>query len=146
MIGLAEERHADQPAVGAVAPAMIWAGEDGGVALVVTAYLHAAMAARVQEDVHLAGAVAAQDHRLLAHPRRGVIAGVRDLALMADKEPGAGKDPLLLLGVDRLVDEDLAADLPGLQIDQPRAVTHGHDCPPTNSPRRHGVPASRTAG
>src|SRR4029077_11808077 len=123
MVGLPEKRHADQAAVGAVAPAMIGAGEDGGIALVVTAHLHPAMPARIEENMHLAGAFAAQDDRLLAHPRRGEIAGVRDLALMADEEPGAGKDPLLLLGVDLVVDEDLATDLPGLYVDQSGPVT-----------------------
>src|SRR5438477_4628903 len=130
VIRLAEKWHTDETAIGAVAPAMIRAGKDRRVAFVITAHLHAAMSARIQKDMHLAGAVAAQDHRLLAHPRRRVIAGVRDLALMADEEPGAREDPLLLLGVDRLVDKDLAADLPGLRIDQTRAVS-GFTC------RRH---------
>src|SRR5260370_42408738 len=125
MVGLAEERHADQLPVGAVAPAMIRAGEDRGVALVVAAHLHPAMAARIEKDVNRAGAVAAQDDGLLAHPRGGEIARVGDLALMPDKEPGAREDPLLLLGVDLLVDKDLAADLPGSEIDQARPVTDG---------------------
>src|SRR5712691_1213309 len=123
MIGLAEERHADQLPVGAITPAMVGAGEDGGVALVVAAHLHPAMAARIEEDMHLAGAVAAQDDRLLAHPRGGEIAGVGDLALMPDEEPGPGEDPLLLLGVDLLVDKDLTADLPGAQINEAGAIT-----------------------
>ena len=112
MVGLAEIRHADQPAVGAVAPAVIGAGEDGRVALVVAAHLHAAMAAGIEEHMDLAGPVAAQDHRFLAHARDEVVAGVRDLALVADKQPSAGEDALQLLAVDLLVDEDLAADLP----------------------------------
>src|SRR5713226_9185576 len=141
MIGLAEERHADQLAVGAIAPAMVRASEDGGVALVVAAHLHSAMAARIEEDVNLAGAVAAQDDGFLAHPRGGEIAGVGDLALMPDEEPGAGEDPLLLLGVDLLVDEDLAADLPGSEIDQAGAITGGacrcHACLPRWSTQRN---------
>src|SRR5437764_8747439 len=72
--------------------------------------------------MHLAGPVAAQQNRFLTHARDDEIAGVRDLALMADKQPGAGEDALLLLGVDLVVDEDLAADPPGLEIDQPRSV------------------------
>jgi len=72
--------------------------------------------------VHRAGAVAAQDHRFLAHPRNEEIAGVGDLALMPDKEPRAGKDALLLLRVDLVVDENLAADLPGRKIDETGAV------------------------
>src|SRR6266704_445358 len=123
MIGFSEERHADQLPVGAITPAMVGAGEDGGVALVVAAHLHPAMAARIEEDVDVAGAVAAQDDGLLAHPRGGEIAGVGDLALMPDEEPRAGEDLLLLLGVDLLVDEDLAADLARREIDQARAIT-----------------------
>src|SRR5207302_2315088 len=123
MIGLAEERHADEAAVRAIAPAVIGAGEDRGVAFVVAAYFHASMAARIQKNMHLAGAVTAEDHRLLPHPGRGVIAGTGDLAFMSDKEPGAGEDLFLLLAVDLVVDKDLAADLPGLHIDQPRSVS-----------------------
>src|SRR5260370_1426353 len=123
MVGLAEVGNADEAAVGAVAPAMIRAGENGRVAFVVAAHLHAAVAARIEEDVHLAGAVAAQQHRFLAHARDEEIAGVGDLALVPDKEPGAGKDLFLLLGVDLLVDEDLAADLPARHVDEAGAIT-----------------------
>ena len=70
----------------------------------------------------LAGAVAAQDHRFLAHRGDEEVAGVRDLALVADKEPGAGKDAFQLFLVDLVVDKDLAADLPRRQIDEPRAI------------------------
>ncbi len=68
--------------------------------------------------MHRAGAGAAQDDRLLAHARDDEIAGVGDLALVPDEKPGAGKDALQLLGVDRLVDEDFAADRPRPQIDE----------------------------
>ncbi|HXC14552.1 MAG TPA: hypothetical protein VNV39_17165 [Stellaceae bacterium] len=122
VVGLAEIGHADQPAVGAVAPAVIGAGENGGVALVVAAHLHPAMPARIQKDVDFAGAVAAQDDGFLAHPRDEEVAGVRDLAVVADKEPSAGEQPLLLLLVDRLVDKNLAADPPFAQIDQTRPI------------------------
>ena len=85
--------------------------------------------------MHLAGAVAAQDHRFLAHPGDDEIAGVRDLALMADEEPATGEDPFELLLVDRLVDKDLAADLPGVEVNQARAVTVAV-CSRHGSPRR----------
>jgi hypothetical protein len=123
VIGLAKIGDADQPSVGAIAPAVIRAGEDGCVALVVTAHLHAAVAARIEENVHVAGPVAAQDHRFLAHARDGEIPGLGDLALMADKEPSAGEHPLQFLLVDRLVDKDLAADLAARQIDHAGPVT-----------------------
>src|SRR5262249_13267529 len=80
MIGLAQVRHADQSSVGAVAPAVIRAGEYGRRAFVVAADLHAAVAAGIQEDVYLVGAVTAQDHRLLAHRRHEVVARLGDLA------------------------------------------------------------------
>src|SRR5262245_31137929 len=118
MVGLAEVRHADQSPVGAVAPAVIGAGEDGRRPFVVAAHLHAAMAAGIEEDVDAAGPVAAQDHRLLAHRRHEIVARLGDLAFVPDMQPGAREDALLLLGVDVLVDEDLAADLPGPQTDQ----------------------------
>src|ERR1700743_167765 len=97
---------------------MVGAREDGSAALVIAAHLHAAMPARVEEHMHLAGPVAAQDHRFLAHRRHKEITGVRDLALGPDKQPGAGEYPLLLLAVDLVIDKDLAADLPGREIDQ----------------------------
>src|SRR5437899_2652535 len=117
-VGVLGERHADERAVGAVAPAVVRALELDRVALVVTAHLHAAMPARVEKDADPSRAVAAQDDRLLAHRRREIVARLRDLALVADEEPGAGEDPLELLPVDLLAHEDLAADDPALDVDQ----------------------------
>ena len=45
LVGLAEIGHAHQPAVGPIAPAVVGAGEDRRVALVIAAHLHAAMTA-----------------------------------------------------------------------------------------------------
>src|ERR1051325_5049719 len=129
MIGLAEIGDTDQSPVGAIAPTMIGAGEDRGVAVVVAADLHAAVPAGIEKDMDLPGAVAAQQDRLFAHARDKKIARIGDLALMADKQPGAGKNLFLLLGVDLLVDKDLAADPAGVQIDHPRAIS-GHLIPP----------------
>src|ERR1700730_5095587 len=122
VVGLAEIGHADEPAVGAVAPAVVGAGEDRGVALVVAAHLLAAVPAGIEEHVGLARPVAAQDHRLLAHARDEVVARVGDLALMPDKEPHPGEEPLQLPLVDLLVDEDLAADPPGRYVPQTRPI------------------------
>jgi hypothetical protein len=49
---------------------------------------------------------------------------------MPDEQPGSGEDALLLLGIDVVIDEDLAADLPRCEIDEagiktPRSV-HRH--------------------
>src|SRR5438094_8136677 len=71
----------------------------------------------------LAGAVAAQDHRFLAHARDKVVPRVLDLALMPDEEPYPREEPLQLLLIDLVVDKDLAADLPGLHVHEPRPVT-----------------------
>src|SRR5262249_26841429 len=122
MVGLAEVWHADQASVGAVAPAVIGASEDGRRAFVVAAHLHAAVAAGVQEDVNPVAAVAAQDDRLLAHRRHEIVALLGDLALVVDMQPGAGEDALLLQGVDPLVSEDLAADLASSKVDQAGAI------------------------
>ena len=123
MVGLAEIGDADQLAVGTVAPAMVGAGEDRRGALVVAAHLHAAMTARIEEDMDLARPVAAQDHQFLAHPRYKEIPRLRDLALMADEQPRAREQPLQLFPVDLLVDKDLAADPPRLHVDEPGPIS-----------------------
>src|SRR6516225_1302615 len=64
VIGLAKIGDADELAVSAVTPPVIRAGEDRRVAVVVAADLHSAVSAGIQEHMDLAGAVAAQDHRL----------------------------------------------------------------------------------
>jgi hypothetical protein len=96
---------------------VIGAGQYGGVAFVIAAHLHAAMAAGVQKHVDLVGTIAAQNYRFLAHRRDEEVAGVWDLALMADKEPSAGKDAFQFFLIDLIVDKDLAADLSRRGID-----------------------------
>ena len=130
VIGLAEIWDADQFAVGAVAPAVVRAGENRRRALVVAAHLHAAVATRIEEDMDFARPVAAQNHRFLTHARHKEIPRLRDLALVADEQPRAGKEPLQLFPVDLLVNKDLAADLPCRHIDETGPIplfTCGHD-------------------
>ena len=87
------------------------------------------------------GPVAAQDHRLLAHRRHEIVARLGDLAFVPDMQPGAREDALLLLGVDVLVDEDLPADLPDLQIHQAGAIAPNSGHRPVHRPvHRHGRP------
>src|SRR6202040_3765998 len=134
-------RHTDQLAVAAVAPAVVGARENRRAALVVAAHLHAAVAARIQEDMDLARAVAAQDHRLLAHPRDEEIPRLWNLALVADKQPGAHEEPFQLFPVDLLVDKDLAADPPRVGIHEPVPISMlacRHDALPTQSSRLPG--------
>src|SRR6185369_4911564 len=84
----------------------------------VAADLHAAMPTGVEEHADAPGPVAAQDDRLLAHRRHEEVARPGDLALVADEEPDSCEDPLLLLVVELVVDEYLAADEAALDIDQ----------------------------
>ena len=73
--------------------------------------------------MNLLGAVTAKDDRFLAHRRDEEVARVWDLALVSDKQPGAGEDAFQFLLVDLVVYEDLAADLPRYQIDEPGTIT-----------------------
>src|SRR5208283_4690553 len=118
VIGFLEPRHADQPPVVAVGPAMIGAGEARGIAGISTAQPVAAMAADIQEGVHLARAVAHHENRVFAHIGRKEITGLRDLAFMAQEKPTAGEDPLLLLLIDLGLDVDAAADQSTIGIDE----------------------------
>ncbi len=118
VVALFERRNADQVAVQPVAPAMIGAGEGGGVAFVVAAHAHAAVAAGIQEHVQPALAVPRQDDRLLAHGRHEEVARLRHLAFVAHEQPGPGEQPLLLLAVDALVHENVATDDAAIEIDQ----------------------------
>src|SRR5207247_4147841 len=111
-------RDAEGRAVGRVGPAWVRAHELEGVALVLAAAMHAAVQERVKEDVDPSRPVAAQDDRLLAHRRHEEVAGPGDLALVADEEPGAREDLLLLPPVDLLVHEDLPADDSLVDVDQ----------------------------
>src|SRR4029453_18203848 len=117
-VGVLREGHADQRAVGRVAPAVIRALELHRVALVVAAHLHAPVPAGIQKHANPSGAVAAEDDRLLAHARREKVARLRNLALVADEEPGAREHALLLLTIDLIAHEDLAADDAALDVDQ----------------------------
>src|SRR5713101_2399121 len=93
----------------------------------------AAVPTRIEEAADPPRAVAAHDDRLLTHARRQIVTRPRDLALVADEEPGAREDPLELLPVDLFVHEDLPADDPTLDVDQTLEATRlcaGHACPP----------------
>src|SRR5712691_10244484 len=119
---------------------MVGAGEDRGVALIVSADLHPAVPAGVQDHVDPLPLIAGEDDRLLAHAGDEVVAGPGDLALVADEEPGAGEDALLLLREDFVVDEELAAHDSALHVDQRARI------PPAGSGHRHVLhPMSRGA-
>ena len=81
--------------------------------------------------MHRAGAVAAQDHQLLAHARGEEIARIGNLTFMPHEQPRPREHPFLFLGVNLLVDENLAADQPRCEIDEPGMISarcvHRHD-------------------
>ena len=89
---------------------MVRADEQRRIALLVAAHLHAAMPARIQEHVHDALLVAAQDDRLLAHARGVEVAGLGNQALVPDEQPGAGEQLLQFLLVEIGINEDFAAN------------------------------------
>jgi hypothetical protein len=76
------------------------------------------MPARIQEDMHLAFLVAAEDNRLFSHSRGIEVAGVRDQAFVADQEPRSGKDLVQFLLVEVRIDEDIPTDEASLEVDE----------------------------
>src|SRR4029077_13672339 len=80
------------------------------------------MAADVEESAHLPGRVADDQDRVFAHVGGEEIAGLRDLALVAQEKPATGEDPLQLLLVELRLDEDAATDQTLLGVDQPEHV------------------------
>ena len=110
VVSVLEIGDANQRAVSGKAPPVIGTGEDGGVALIVPADLHPPVSARVEEYIHLALPVAAQDDRLFAHGRDEEVAGLGYLAFVADEQPCAGEYALLLFGVNVGVYEYFAAN------------------------------------
>ena len=126
VIGLFQIRDADQLAVIPVGPAVVGAGEAGGIAVIGAAQPVAAMAAHIEESANRTGRVAHDQYRVFAHVRREEIAGPRDLALMAQEDPAAREDAFELLLIDLRLDEDAAADMPGGEIDEPICIgLHG---------------------
>src|SRR4029077_4082610 len=80
------------------------------------------MAADVEKSADLALRVTDDENRVLAHVSGKEVAGLRDLALVAQEKPAAGEDPLQLLLVELRLDEDAATDQTLLGVDQPEHV------------------------
>src|SRR6516225_4893275 len=110
VVGLLHIRHAGEPPVIAVGPAVIGAGKARGITRIGAAQPVAAMTAHIEEGADLARGVAHHQNRVFAHIAGQEIAGLRDLAVMAQKEPAAGEDALQLLLINLRLDEDAAAD------------------------------------
>src|SRR5579875_1900051 len=84
--------NADQIAVIVECPGMIEALEGFRVAFGLAADLRAPMRAAIDQHAHLAVAVANQDDRASAHVAALKIAGIADLGLVADIDPGTIED------------------------------------------------------
>src|SRR5262245_28409774 len=87
------------------------------------------MAADIEECADFARSVAHHQNRVFAHIGGKEIAGLRDLAVMAQKEPAAGKDPLQFLLINIRLDKDAATDQTLFGIDQSDRV-NGHRLSP----------------
>ena len=82
------------------------------------AHLVAAMATGVDHRPNLAGGVAGNDDRLVAHAGGEEVTRPGNLALMAEHEPAPGEDPLKLEAVDLGVAEDPPAHQSTVQVDK----------------------------
>src|SRR5262249_7258675 len=129
IVGFLEVGYAHQLPVVAIGPAMIGTGEGGGVAGIGPAQPIAAVAADVEEGVDAALTVAYHQDRVLAHIRAEEVTRLGDLALMAQKQPAAGKDLRQLLLVDLWLDKDASTDQAALCIHQTPCVRN-HATPP----------------
>src|SRR6266567_7499076 len=86
------ERHRLDPTVEVIGPTVIAAGEFRRVALVGRHDHGAAVGALVVDHTHRSLVIAHQNDRLAPHVRGEIIAGLFDLALVPDIEPGGAKD------------------------------------------------------
>ena len=75
---------------------MIGADEARRIAVVGAAQPVAAMAADIEEGAHRPGAVAHHQNRVLAHRGGQEIARLGDLAVVTQKQPATGENPLQL--------------------------------------------------
>jgi hypothetical protein len=118
VISFFEIGHSYEAAVIAVGPAVISAGEARGVACVGAAQPIAAVPADIEKGAHPAAGVADHQNRVLTHVSGQEIAGLRDLALVAQIEPAAREYPLQFLLINLRLDKDTAADEAVAVVDQ----------------------------
>ncbi len=99
----ARVRHAEQRAAQVVRPPVVRTRERPRGAAIGRADHGAAMPAAVEEHRDLSVAAAHHDGRLRPERPRDEVAGVRNLARVADEHPAAMEDPLHLVGEDARV-------------------------------------------
>ena len=78
----------------------------------------AAVPAEIEKGAHPAAGVADHQNRVLTHVSGQEIAGLRDLALVAQIEPAAREYPLQFLLINLRLDKDTAADEAVAVVDQ----------------------------
>src|ERR1051326_1271846 len=116
----------DQLAIIAVGPAMIGAGEARGVPIIGAAEPVASVTADIEKSAHDSVGAPYDEHRVFTHIGREEIAGLRDLAVVAQIKPAAREDALQLLLIDLRLDKDAPADLPAGEIDEAVCIVlHG---------------------
>jgi hypothetical protein len=111
-----------------VGPAVIAAGEFRRVALFGRHHQRAAVGALVADHPHLSVAVAHQHDRLAPHLGGEIVAGVFDLALVADIDPGGLEDPLHLQFEDGGIGIEPTVHATGPDQSRKFIVEDGHSC------------------
>src|SRR5262249_35807276 len=107
-------RHGHQPAIQIEGPAVVEAGEAVGMTAALVDHLGTAMAAAVEQHADAAVTLAHHDDGLTPELGGVGVAGVGDLALMADIEPGPAEQTLHLELEDLRVGVDTPADAPDI--------------------------------
>ena len=127
LLGVAlRRRHGEQGAVQPVGPAVIGADELGDGAPGGAAHGRSAMGAAVEQHPHAAVALAHHEDRLPAHLRRHEIARARDLAVMAEQQPGPAENPFHLQVEDAWIGVGVPMHPAGLhQLRDPLGRPHG---------------------
>ncbi len=109
-------RDRGEVTVVAECPGVVEALEEPGRALALTAQHGAAVRAGVQEGVHLAGGVPAEDERPAPEGADLEVVGVGDLGLVAEVEPGVCPHPAAFPGEDLRAAVGLAVDPESEQV------------------------------
>src|SRR5258708_23025891 len=76
------------------------------------------MAADVEKGMHAAAAIANHQYRVLAHIGGQEIAGLGNLAVMAQKQPASREELPQLLFVNLRLDKNAATDQPAIGINE----------------------------
>ena len=112
------EGGGDQPAIGLVAPPVIGTDEISGTAGITPAKLCAAVPATVQQRAYFTVNHAYDDDGRAPEPPGDVIAGIRNLAFMAQVNPASVEYPFQLIPIYVIAGKSFAADESLFDIDE----------------------------